>query len=146
MGIISVAGDKVGGQPQADRGCGAGIGADSSRISAAWPIDGNVQSLPLFDQNFLDRYTLGDAGLRREILELFMDSLAGFMASLRTAENDGDWRHAAHSLKGSARSVGASRLGSVAERIESIEGPELRSQALAGVEAVAAETLHQIKA
>jgi HPt (histidine-containing phosphotransfer) domain-containing protein len=44
------------------------------------------------------------------------------LAALRRAETDGDWTRAAHTLKGSARAVGAWRMASLAERAESLGG------------------------
>jgi HPt (histidine-containing phosphotransfer) domain-containing protein len=69
------------------------------------------------DQVHLERMTLGDRSLEREVLEIFarqtamtLERIAG-AGPARTAA-------AAHTLKGSARGVGAWRVAAAAERLE----------------------------
>jgi HPt (histidine-containing phosphotransfer) domain-containing protein len=66
----------------------------------------------------LRRFTLGDRRLELEILKLFIDQAPLTIAALQDARNDHDWLNAAHTLKGSARAVGAWRLADLAERAE----------------------------
>ena len=68
----------------------------------------------------LRRFTLGDRRLELEILNLFIDQAPLTIAALKNARNDHDWLNAAHTLKGSARAVGAWRLANIAERAERI--------------------------
>jgi HPt (histidine-containing phosphotransfer) domain-containing protein len=68
----------------------------------------------------LRRFTLGDRRLEIEILNLFIDQVPLTIAVLQNARNDHDWLNAAHTLKGSARAVGAWRLAELAERLETI--------------------------
>ena len=82
------------------------------------------------DLEHLGRMTLGDRHLEREVLQLFdrqtamiADRLRGAPAALATS--------CAHTLKGSARGIGAWRLASVAADVE-------RSAASAGADIAAA--------
>ncbi|MFA6139161.1 MAG: Hpt domain-containing protein [Hyphomicrobium sp.] len=74
------------------------------------------------DLAHLSRYTLGDRGLELEILGLFVDQLPITIAALREAETEKDWGMAAHTLKGSARAVGAWPLATIAEDAERMRG------------------------
>jgi HPt (histidine-containing phosphotransfer) domain-containing protein len=76
----------------------------------------------------LSRYTLGDRALEREVLELFCAQSAIYVDRLRSASSDKEWRDAAHSLKGSARAIGAWRVAAAAENAEALSG-EGRAQA-----------------
>ncbi|MGZ9410060.1 MAG: Hpt domain-containing protein [Methylocystis sp.] len=85
------------------------------------------------DLVYLSRQTFGDHDLERELLGLFDAQAAQFAKRLRSpaAQGDADWRIAlAHTIKGSARAVGATEVGHAAEAYE---------QALRGEEASAAE-------
>jgi len=75
------------------------------------------------DVAHLRLYTAGDAGLEKEIAVLFEESCTTYLAGLRGAANDHDWRQAAHALKGAARGVGAFALGALAEKAEAMLGP-----------------------
>jgi HPt (histidine-containing phosphotransfer) domain-containing protein len=68
----------------------------------------------------LSRYTLGNQALQCEVLQLFAEQAPLTLAQLRTADTQKAWRDAAHTLKGSARAVGAWRLGNCAEQAEAI--------------------------
>jgi HPt (histidine-containing phosphotransfer) domain-containing protein len=72
------------------------------------------------DLAHLRRYTLGDKALEAEVLGLFMAQLPQTIASLRTAENERDWKIAAHTLKGSSRAVGAWRIATLAAEAETL--------------------------
>ena len=71
------------------------------------------------DEDHLRRMTLGDRQLEREVLELFLrqtaillDRIAGAQPRLAAA--------AAHTLKGSARGIGAWRMAQAAEDLEHV--------------------------
>ncbi|HEX7775530.1 MAG TPA: Hpt domain-containing protein [Parvibaculum sp.] len=68
----------------------------------------------------LSKYTLGDRGLEAELLGLFRAQADVYVSRLETAATDKEWRDAAHSLKGSARGLGAWTLGDVAEEAEQL--------------------------
>jgi len=72
----------------------------------------------LIDREHLRRYTLGDPGLELEILGLFAEQLPITIGALEHATTDKDWGMAAHTLKGSARAVGAWPLAALAEDAE----------------------------
>jgi HPt (histidine-containing phosphotransfer) domain-containing protein len=71
----------------------------------------------VLDVEHLDRMTLGDRNLEREVLQLFdrqtamlVERLCGAPASVAAS--------CSHTLKGSARGIGAWRLASAAEQVE----------------------------
>jgi HPt (histidine-containing phosphotransfer) domain-containing protein len=71
----------------------------------------------ILDEDHLQRMTLGDRGLEREVLAIFarqtvlmLERMAGMEPALAAT--------AAHTLKGSARGVGAWRVAQAAERVE----------------------------
>ena len=75
------------------------------------------------DHDHLARYTLGNRDLEIEVLELFAGEAPRTLARLRmAAEADvvppRDWQLASHTLKGSARAVGAWKVASAAEAAE----------------------------
>lgn len=65
----------------------------------------------------LARMTLGDRGLEREVLALFDRQATLLVARMRDAE-PADVASVAHTLKGSARGVGAWRVAGAAEAVE----------------------------
>lgn len=95
--------------------------ADGS-ASEAGPgfTQGMVAASPL-DRSHLARYTLGDPALEREVLGLFVAQIPLTVESLKFAQSDKDWQMAAHSLKGSARAVGAWKLARLAQQAEKID-------------------------
>jgi len=82
-------------------------GQPSSRASLERPID----------LVHLSRMTLGDRGLEREVLALF-DRQATVMVSRMRSASRGSVTTVAHTLKGSARGVGAWRVAAAAEAVE----------------------------
>lgn len=70
------------------------------------------------DHEHLRRYTMGDLQLELEVLELFARELPKTIAALRAARTDLEWKVAAHTLKGSARAVGAWRIATEAVAAE----------------------------
>lgn len=73
----------------------------------------------ILDRDHLARYTLGDSALEQEVLGLFIGQMPDTMAMLRNSSNQKAWTLAAHTIKGSARAVGAWKLARAAERAES---------------------------
>ena len=72
----------------------------------------------IFDREHLRQYTSGDAGLEAELVTLFLGQFTPVRAQLDAALTAQDWKFAAHSLKGSARSIGAPAIATLAERLE----------------------------
>jgi HPt (histidine-containing phosphotransfer) domain-containing protein len=75
------------------------------------PDDGPI------DTGHLKRMTLGDANLEREVLAMFAGQAVGLIGTLATLPPDAD--ALAHTLKGSARAIGAFRVAEAAESLES---------------------------
>ena len=95
-------------------------GEGEKRAGQAGPADDAPAAAEPVDLGHLARYTLGDAALEREVLELFCSQSMTYLERLRTASSDKEWGDIAHSLKGSARSVGAWRVARAAERAEAL--------------------------
>ena len=79
----------------------------------------------VLDLDHLGRQTAGDRSLERELLALFEAQCARLRPLLGEASPPVQRADAAHTLKGSARAIGAWRLASVTDRLET----ELRSGA-----------------
>jgi HPt (histidine-containing phosphotransfer) domain-containing protein len=81
------------------------------------------------DLAHLRRYTLGDRDLEVEILGLFADQLPITIGALNAAASMKEWGIAAHTLKGSARAVGAWSLATLAETAEKLHDlPDARER------------------
>lgn len=70
------------------------------------------------DHAHLGRYTMGNRALEVEVLQLFAGQAPETLAMLAGATTDRDWHVAAHTLKGSARAVGAWEIATLAETAE----------------------------
>jgi HPt (histidine-containing phosphotransfer) domain-containing protein len=68
------------------------------------------------DFEHLERMTLGDAAIEQEVLRLFLAQSAGLMDTLATLPADAS--ALAHTLKGSARAIGAFAVADAAARLE----------------------------
>lgn len=106
---------------------------------------------PLLDETHLDAQTFGDLDLAREVLDLFRGQAHRLAPVIAGEAGEGDKARcdAAHTLKGSARGIGAF---AVAERAEACEtalragrSPDLAAlrAALAATEAAIAARLAQ---
>lgn len=73
------------------------------------------------DLGHLRRFTMGDERLEIEILGLFADQLPITISALKNAQSEKEWGMAAHTLKGSARAVGAWSLATIAESAERLK-------------------------
>jgi HPt (histidine-containing phosphotransfer) domain-containing protein len=100
-------------------------------------------SRPL-DLVHLSKYTLGDRGLEAELLGLFRAQAGVYVSRLETAATDKEWRDAAHSLKGSARGLGAWTLGDVAEEAEHLGDAAARGAMIARIRETIAVVNHFI--
>ena len=76
------------------------------------PDDGPI------DIEHLRRMTLGDAGLEREVLAMFSAQSVSLIGTLASLPKDAD--ALAHTLKGSARAIGAFRVAEAAGRLEAL--------------------------
>jgi len=86
----------------------------AARLSAS---PGQEQKLATLDQDHLGRMTLGDRRLEHEVLEIFARQNSLILERIAGAA-PGPVAAAAHTLKGSARGVGAWRVARAAERLE----------------------------
>lgn len=75
----------------------------------------------VIDEDHLGRMTLGDRGLEREVLEIFVRQTTIMLNRITDAE-PALAAAAAHTLKGSARGIGAWRVARAAERLEYAAG------------------------
>jgi HPt (histidine-containing phosphotransfer) domain-containing protein len=80
----------------------------------------------VIDQTHLERMTLGDRRLEREVLELFVRQTTIMLGRIVGAEL-ALAAAAAHTLKGSARGIGAWRVARAAELVENAANGEGRS-------------------
>ncbi len=80
----------------------------------------------IFDRSHLHQYTTGDGALERELIGLFLGQFEPIWTQLAVAASADDWKFAAHTLKGSARSIGAPKIAALAEKLEIIgySGPK----------------------
>jgi HPt (histidine-containing phosphotransfer) domain-containing protein len=111
------------------------------------PDDGPI------DNAHLDRMTLGDITLEHEVLAMFSAQAVGLISRLAVLSSDGqssegrssDSRSSeslalAHTLKGSARAIGAFRVGDAAEALEAtLRNGDDSSEAMAGLKDTVAE-------
>jgi HPt (histidine-containing phosphotransfer) domain-containing protein len=72
------------------------------------------------DFEYLETFCAGDMQVVAEVLAVFRDQAQAWAESL--ADPRGDWRALSHTIKGSARAVGARALGEAAEQAENL-GP-----------------------
>lgn len=81
---------------------------------------------PAFDRPVdlvhLARYTLGNRSLEREVLRMFCTQSSACLQRLKDAQADTDWADAAHTIKGSARGIGAWHVAKIAEVAEALCG------------------------
>lgn len=103
---------------------GRGTADRKAGVPAAAPADVTFDRAPLDEM----RASLGDESgeFVAEIIDAFLEQSPGLLESAQeaVAEEDRDrLRFSAHTLKGSSRSVGAVRLGNLAERLERAQEP-----------------------
>lgn len=70
------------------------------------------------DWAHLSRFTLNDKQLENEVLGLFAMDAPRYLAKMLAARVPKDWIEAAHTLKGSARAVGAWNVAECAEALQ----------------------------
>src|SRR5262245_39403508 len=87
---------------------------------------------------YLRRFTLGNRELEREVLELFATQAPVYLQLLRVADSVKEWTDAAHTLKGSARAIGAWRVARCAENAEMLNSVANSEQRVRGLEIITA--------
>ena len=116
--------------------------ARTSRLRQVRPLSGAPTAglagvVEPIDRAHLSRYTLGSPELEREILGLFVAQLPLSIEQLRFAVTDREWQGAAHTIKGSARAVGAGQVAQLAleaEQLPAVEDEAERVRILAALE------------
>ena len=107
-------------------------------------------STPVTEIDFehLNRYVAGDPDLTREVFGLFRNQVEMWGRGLRGDVDDDMWANVTHSLKGSARAVGALGLAETCENAESLIGdgrrPGAREVAVGTIEHRIAQVLTEI--
>ena len=104
-----------------------------------------VHCLGPIDAEHLAQMTFGDRGLEREVLEIFRRQAAIMLSRVGGAE-PGAGAAAIHTLKGSARGIGAWRVARAAERLEHACGEMDRAASLAELQAATLEARAAIDA
>jgi HPt (histidine-containing phosphotransfer) domain-containing protein len=99
----------------------------------------------IIDQDHLSRMTFGDARLEREVLEIFRRQATIMLSRIGGAEPAAA-AAAVHTLKGSARGIGAWRVARAAERLEHSGSEGERSGAIAELTAATMEARAAIDA
>ncbi|WP_024510468.1 Hpt domain-containing protein [Bradyrhizobium sp. ARR65] len=97
------------------------------------------------DVAHLKRMTLSDAGLEREVLAMFLQQTAQLLTRLATRPADA--AALAHTLKGSARAIGACRVAACAAALEAaIRTGDDPAQPLTALDHAVAEARASIEA
>jgi len=78
------------------------------------------------DFEHLNKYVSGDVALTREIFGLFVHQTEMWGRGLDPAADDEVWESVTHSLKGSAKAVGAVNLATLCEAAEALTGENRR--------------------
>ncbi|MDE5453106.1 Hpt domain-containing protein [Bradyrhizobium sp. CSA112] len=103
------------------------------------PDDGPI------DFEHLQRMTLGDAGIEQEVLTMFLAQSARLVRNLAAMPSDAG--ALVHTLKGSARAIGAFAVADAAARLEAvITGGSDPSAALAELDEAVAQARAAIEA
>jgi len=94
----------------------------------------------------LNRQTMGDRSLEREVLELFRRQARILLFRFENLTNPVERADVAHTLKGSARGVGANRVAFAAEELErAAKARESTGKALAELAEAIAEVTSAIE-
>jgi HPt (histidine-containing phosphotransfer) domain-containing protein len=90
-------------------------GHDSSGMQNSTP---NIAPGPVIDRAHLDRMTGGDASLAVEVLDLFCEQVSMWQRLIDPDSRMEDWLVGIHTVKGSARGIGAWDLAEVCNGAE----------------------------
>lgn len=101
------------------------------------------------DFDHLNLYVQGDIDLTKEVFGLFKHQIEMWGRALVAEADDDSWASVVHSLKGSARAVGAMALANRCERAESLVGEKktagARQVAVQDIEFRMSRTLAEIQ-
>ena len=110
--------------------------------SAVSPAQNTSPDSGAIDMEHLLHYTMGDRALAREVLGLFCTQGRIYLEQLDAALEPDERKAAAHTLKGSARGVGAHEVAARAEALEDVSASTdetVWSEALAALKTAFAE-------
>jgi len=93
---------------------------NETQPASAGNVDHKHQTMRPIDLVHLAKYTLGDSALEAEILGMFAHQSQVYFGQLEKASTVKEWHAAAHTLKGSAKTVGACHIADLAESAEKI--------------------------
>ena len=102
---------------------------------------------PIIDFDHLRLFTEGDPDLERDVLGIFVEQADIWIRNLEDSRDKKSWADAAHTLKGSARGVGAWRIAEICERAEELfdsSTPTERSITLGDLRAAVAAAIQCI--
>ncbi len=102
------------------------------------PASGAGPAAEVFDRALLTEYSMQDQDLAVEILGLFLVQLPVMVSALETADSQSAWSFATHTLKGSAATIGALRLQSLAIELDAMSFHPMDNVRLLRVQAVKA--------
>jgi HPt (histidine-containing phosphotransfer) domain-containing protein len=94
------------------------------------------------DWAHLSRCTMNDKALAQEVLGLFAMEAPRYLAQLHSAASHKAWIEAAHTLKGSARAVGAWAIAECAQAAEAVQLSAEREHAQAATDGANVRTTH----
>ncbi len=103
---------------------------------------------PAIDFEHLRTYTGGDTAVEHEILGVFIQQADIWVRMLQSSGDNKAWVDAAHSLKGSARGVGAWRVAEICEPAEQLADEstvEERDTAIDALKTAIADTVDFIQ-
>ncbi len=88
-----------------------------------------IDSDPEIDFDHLNQYVGGDISLTKEIFGLFKNQVEMWSKALFADADDEVWSGMTHSLKGTARAIGAGKLADLCENAEELLGDNARPAA-----------------
>lgn len=88
-----------------------------------------IDSETEIDFDHLNQYVGGDILLTKEVFGLFKNQIDMWSKALVADADDGVWAGLTHSLKGTAKAIGATRLADVCENAEDLIGENARPAA-----------------
>ncbi len=100
----------------------------------------------VIDIEHLNHQTFNDPALRSELLELFTTHLDRYIDALEASGDADEWFAAAHTLKGSARAIGAVALSEICQEMEQLDWREKGAGCLLRLRKSAEECRVAIKA
>ena len=112
----------------------------TEEIGSAIPSAPHVLNRPV-DLVHLTRYTMSDRTIEREVLSLFRTQSQALLRRLLSCPDQASRRRTAHTLRQSARSIGAWRVALAAERADSTQGREKLSRRIDEADAFIAALL-----